>query len=279
MAGFIIIFVIGGVSGFMTGSVPVDWQLTDTYFVVAHIHYVLIGWNLFAVMVGIYHWFPKMAGRLLDERIGRWNFWLMFIGFNLGFFPMHIAGLLGMPRRVYTYPEGMGWDTVNLITTIGSYLFAVGFLLLIVNVVVSLRRGRAAGPNPWDADSLEWSMPSPPPPYNFVTIPTVASRSPLWEERLRATEHRSALREGPVLDHEKETVGTSPLDAQPNAILKMPEDLILPLLTALALSAAFAGALAHMWYLVGAATLVGLALTCASLWPRRQLGQTSEARS
>ena len=167
-AGFLIVFIIGGVSGFMTGSVPVDWQLTDTYFVVAHIHYVLIGWNLFAVMAGIYHSFPKMTGRLLSEKIGRWNFWLMFIGFNLGFFPMHISGLLGMPRRVYTYPENMGWDTLNLITTLGSYLFAIGFLLLIVNVIISLRRGPIAGPNPWDADSLEWATPSPPPPYNFV---------------------------------------------------------------------------------------------------------------
>ncbi len=278
MAGFIVVFVIGGVSGFMTGAVPVDWQLTDTYFVVGHIHYVLIGWNLFAVMVGIYHWFPKMTGRLLDERIGKWNFWLMFIGFNLGFFPMHIAGLLGMPRRVYTYPEGMGWDTVNLITTIGSYLFAVGFLLLLVNVIVSLRRGRVAGPNPWDADSLDWSTPSPPPPYNFVVIPSVASRSPLWEERLQPGEDRSALREGPVLEHEKEVVATSPLDAQPDAILKMPEDSILPLLTALALTVVFAAALAKDWWLGSAAAFVGLIFSLIWLWPRPQLGQTAGAR-
>ena len=139
VAGFIVVFVIGGVSGFMTGSVPVDWQLTDTYFVVAHIHYVLIGWNLFAVMAAIYYWFPKMTGRLLNERLGRWNFWVMFVGFNVGFFPMHISGLLGMPRRVYTYPEGMGWDTLNLITTIGSFVFAFGILLLLINVVISLR--------------------------------------------------------------------------------------------------------------------------------------------
>ena len=126
-AGFIVVFVIGGVSGFMTGAVPVDWQLTDTYFVVGHIHYVLIGWNLFAVMGAIYYWFPKMSGRILNERIGQWNFWLMFIGFNVGFFPMHILGLLGMPRRVYTYPEGMGWGTSNLIVTIGSYVLALAF--------------------------------------------------------------------------------------------------------------------------------------------------------
>ena len=140
-AGFIFVFVIGGVSGFMTGAVPTDWQLTDTYFVVAHIHYVLIGWNLFAVMGAIYFWFPKITGRMLSERIGRWNFWTMFIGFNVGFFPMHILGLIGMPRRIYTYPDGMGWGTSNLIVTIGSYVLALGFLLFVINVVVSLRRG------------------------------------------------------------------------------------------------------------------------------------------
>ena len=209
----------------MTGAVPTDWQLTDTYFVVAHIHYVLIGWNLFAVMGAIYFWFPKMTGRLLSESIGRWNFWLMFIGFNVGFFPMHILGLLGMPRRVYTYPEGMGWDTSNLIITIGAYVLAFGFLLFVWNVVVSLKSGRVAGPNPWDGDSLEWATPSPPPPFNFVVIPTVASRSPLWEDRLRESELRSSIDRGPVLDDGKEVLATTPLDAQPDAILKMPERL------------------------------------------------------
>ncbi|MBV9758225.1 MAG: cbb3-type cytochrome c oxidase subunit I, partial [Alphaproteobacteria bacterium] len=184
-AGFIVLFVIGGVSGFMTGSVPVDWQLTETYWIVAHIHYVLIGINLFPVVGGIYMWFPKMTGRMLSERLGKWNFWLMFIGFNLGFFPMHIVGLLGMPRRIYTYPAGFGWHALNLIITVGAFLLALGILLFLVNVVVSLRRGGIAGPNPWDAPSLEWATPSPPPPYNFAVIPSVASRHPLWEKRLQ----------------------------------------------------------------------------------------------
>src|SRR6202451_2947506 len=139
-ASMIVLFVIGGVSGFMTGSVPVDWQLHDTYFVVAHLHYVLIGINLFPVIGGLYFWFPKMTGRLMGERLGRWNFWTMFIGFNLGFFPMHIVGLMGMPRRVYTYAPGLGWDTINLITTVGSFVFAVGIGLFLVNLLVSLRR-------------------------------------------------------------------------------------------------------------------------------------------
>lgn len=273
--GFILVFVIGGVSGFMTGSVPADWQLTDTYFVVAHIHYVLIGWNLFAVMAAIYYWFPKMTGRLLDERLGRWNFWLSFTGFNVGFFPMHISGLLGMPRRVYTYPAGVGWDTLNLITTFGSYLFAVGVLLLIVNVWVSARRGRLAGPNPWDADSLEWATSSPPPPYNFAAIPVVASRSPLWEDRLQVSEHRTTLSRGMVLDEGKEAIATTALDAQPELILKMPADSITPLLMGLASLALFTALLFQAWWVALASGIIGLFIALMWLWPRPHLGQTA----
>ena len=269
--GFIVVFVIGGVSGFMTGSVPADWQLTDTYFVVAHIHYVLIGWNLFAVMGASYFWFPKMFGRMLDEHLGRWNFWLMFIGFNVGFFPMHITGLLGMPRRVYTYPDGMGWDTLNLIITIGSYVMAAGMLLFIVNVFYSLRRGVVAGPNPWDAATLEWSTPSPPPPYNFVVIPTLASRTPLWEDRLDEGPYRSELNEGMPLDHGKEVLGTSSLDAQPNVILRMPEDSLVPLFFALVLTLLFAGLIVKFWWLVVTCIGAGLLLQLIWLWPRSEL--------
>jgi cytochrome c oxidase subunit I len=278
-AGFVVVFVIGGVSGYMTGSVPIDWQLTDTSFVVAHIHYVLIGWNLFAVMGAIYFWFPKMTGRFLSESLGRWNFWLMFIGFNLGFFPMHISGLMGMPRRIYTYPADVGWNTLNLITSLGSFLFAVGFLVLLINVAASLRRGRLAGANPWDADSLEWSAPSPPPPYNFVAFPVVASRHPLWERRLRETSHCTVLGRGIVLDHGKEVVGTTAIDAEPNLILKMPEDSITPLLLSLAVTALFVGLLIHSWIWIVASIIAGLIFTAFWLWPeggrasaQRQLG-------
>jgi cytochrome c oxidase subunit I len=272
-AGFIVVFVIGGVSGFMTGSVPVDWQLTDTYFVVAHIHYVLIGWNLFAVMGALYHWFPKMSGRLLNEPLGKLTFWLMFIGFNVGFFPMHIVGLMGMPRRIYTYSPDMGWGTLNLITTIGSYVLALGLLLTLINVLVSLRRGALAAANPWDADSLEWSTPSPPPPFNFVVIPTVASRSPLWESRLQETEFSSTPHRGFVLDHGKETLGTTMLDAVPEVILKMPEDSLMPLLLSLALTVIFAALMTLSWWLLAAAGVVSLILLAVWLWPRAELGQ------
>jgi cytochrome c oxidase subunit I len=276
-AGFLIVFVIGGVSGFMTGAVPVDWQLTDTYFVVAHIHYVLIGWNVFPVMGAIYFWFPKMTGRLLDERLGRWNFWVTFVGFNIGFFPMHISGLLGMPRRIYSYPEGMGWDTLNLVTTIGSFIFAVGILLLLINVAVSRRGGRLAGPNPWDAATLEWSTASPPPPYNFAVIPIVGSRHPLWEDRLDESAGRSSLVRGLALDRGKESLATTGLDAQPEAILKMPEDSITPLLLALALTVVFSGLLAHSWWIAAAGGIAGLLVLLAWLWPSAQLGQSEEA--
>lgn len=277
-AGFIIVFVIGGVSGFMTASVPVDWQLTDTYFVVAHIHYVLIGWNLFAVLGALYHWFPKMSGRMLDETLGKISFWFIFIGFNVGFFPMHISGLLGMPRRIYTYSPEMGWSTLNLITSIGSFVLAIGLLITLVNVVRSLRVGRIAGPNPWDADTLEWSTSSPPPPYNFAVIPTVASRSPLWEDRLGEGQKSSPAR-GFVLDQGKETLGTTMLDAVPDVIVKMPEDSLAPLLLSLALAALFTTMMLEAWWWLAASAIAILVITVAWLWPRRSLGEIEGSTS
>ncbi len=275
-SSMIVLFVIGGVSGFMTGSVPVDWQLTDTYFVVAHIHYVLIGINVFPVVGGLYYWFPKFTGRLLNERLGYWNFWTMFVGFNLCFFPMHILGLQGMPRRVYTYPAGMGWGANNLIISIGAFLFAVGVLLLLINLAISVRRGRPAGANPWDAPTLEWSVSSPPPPYNFAVIPSVASRHPLWEAQLNETPERSRLRDGLLLDHGRETVGTTPLDGQPELILEMPGDTIAPVCLALGMGLLFAAGLGHLWWLAAlAAAACALALV-VWFWPRRADPATAE---
>jgi cytochrome c oxidase subunit I len=275
-ASTIVLFVIGGVSGFMTGSVPVDWQLTDTYFVVAHLHYVLIGINLFPVMGGLYFWFPKITGRMLGERLGRWNFWTMFIGFNVAFLPMHLTGLFGMPRRVYTYPAGLGWDTLNLITTLGAYLFAVGVLLTFINVVLSWRRGDKAVADPWHAPTLEWSVPSPPPAYNFDVIPIVQSRHPLWDEALIEGGAQSTVATGLYLDTGKETIATTPLDGEPDLILKMPEDTIAPLALTVALSLLFVGLLLHAWWL---AVLGGLGVVAAMitwLWPRVELDQIAE---
>jgi cytochrome c oxidase subunit I len=267
-AGFIVLFVIGGVSGVATAAVPFDRQLTDSYFIVAHLHYVLVGINVFPVIAGFYYWLPKMTGRMLNERLGRWNFWTMFLGFNLGFFPMHIAGLLGMPRRIYTYPAGLGWGTVNLVTTIGSYVFAVGVLLFLANVLWSLLRGPAAGPNPWDAPTLEWATSSPPPAYNFEVLPSVGSRHPLWEDRLPGEgTARSVLDRGPELDHGRETLGVTPLDAEPSEILTMPEDSLYPFLLALSLLVTFYGLLTSIWALAVAGALLVIAMTIGWLWP------------
>jgi cytochrome c oxidase subunit I len=269
MAGFIVLLVIGGVSGVATAAIAFDTQLTDTYFVVAHIHYVLIGINVFPVVAGLYYWFPKMTGRMMDETLGRWSFWIMFIGINVGFFPMHISGLLGMPRRVYTYPSGLGWDTVNLITTIGAFLFAIGVLLVIVNVIQSRIRGAPAGPNPWDGPTLEWATTSPPPAYNFPVIPTVASRHPLWESRL-AEGTQSLIAEGPALDQEKVTVETTPLDGQVTDVITMPEDTLFPLLHALAVTATFYGLVFRVDWLSITAGILVIGLTIGWLWPTRR---------
>jgi hypothetical protein len=209
--------------------------------------------------------------------LGRWNFWLMFVGFNLGFFPMHISGLMGMPRRVYTFQEGMGLDTLNLLTTIGAYILAIGFLLFIINVLVSLKRGELAGPDPWRAGTLEWTAPSPPPPYNFVVLPTLATRAPLWEAQLGEGPYRSNLAEGMPLDHGKEALASTTLDAQPEAILRMPEDSLMPLLLALALTALFAGLIIKLWWLVVVSFLAGLIFELVWIWPREQLGERRPA--
>ena len=275
-SSMILLFVIGGVSGFMTASVPVDWQLTDTYFVVAHLHYVLIGINVFPVLGAVYVWFPKMTGRMLDERLGRWNFWISFLGFNLAFLPMHLTGLFGMPRRVYTFADGMGWNTLNLITTIGSFVLAFGVLLFIVNVLKSLKSGAVAAPNPWDAPTLEWSIPSPPPPYNFAVIPTIASAYPLWEDRIGEKRVRSSIGRGMLLDKGKETIATTPIDAVPDMIVEMPEDSVAPAITALGTAIGFVGLLLKTMLLVSwTVTVLGAVVTILGivmwLWPRRDL--------
>ena len=275
VAGFVVLFVIGGVSGVVTAAVPFDWQVTDTYFVVAHIHYVLIGINVFPVVAAFYYWMPKMTGRMMSETLGKWNFWTMFIGFNLGFFPMHISGLLGMPRRVYTYPASAGWGSVNLITTIGSAVFAVGVLLFVINIFVSLRRGAFAGSNPWHAGTLEWAMESPPPPYNFAVIPIIRSRLPLWEDQLGDEtpgmipgEGHSHVSEGVVLAEGRETFGTSPLEAHPLHVLHMPEDSMFPFLLAVAMLGTAYGLVFSLWWLAILGGVGMLACLIGWLWPR-----------
>lgn len=279
-AGFILLFVIGGVSGFMTASVALDWQLTDSYFVVAHLHYVLLGINVFPVVGGLHFWFPKITGRMMGDKLGKWTFWTMFVGFNLAFFPMHITGLMGMPRRVYTYDANLGVGWLNLISTVGAFVFAVGVLLLLINIWKSLRDGAPAGKNPWDAPTLEWSTTSPPPVYNFATLPQVASRHPLWEERLGETEQRSILGDGPhdgmVLDKDKETIGVTPLDAEPNVVLKMPEDSLLPVLLTIGMTILFAGFLTQIVWLMVTGGLAEIVILALWLTPTRRPDEEEE---
>jgi cytochrome c oxidase subunit 1 len=181
--GFIGMFTMGGLSGIMHASPPVDLQQTDSYFVVAHLHYVLFGGSIFGLMAGIYYWWPKIFGRLLSERLGKWHFWLMLAGFNLTFFPMHILGLLGMPRRIYTYAPDLGWNGLNLLATAGAFVLALSFVVFIANVVRTARSGEPAPADPWDGRTLEWSIPSPPPDYNFARIPHVHDRDEFWLEK------------------------------------------------------------------------------------------------
>ena len=256
--GFIVIFVIGGLSGVMVASVPLDLQVHDTYFVVAHFHYVLIGGAVFPLFAGFYYWFPKITGRMLSERLGRWNFWLFAIGFNVAFFPMHLLGLLGMPRRVYTYPADMGWGPYNLVSTLGAYMVALSVLIFLINVVRSLRKGEAAGANPWGAPSLEWATTSPPPSYNFAYAPVVSSVAPLW----------SSAEEGlPVMDglmsEEREVLITTAVEAEPDIRYSSPPPSIWPLLTALSLTALFIGSIFNQWAVVVGSIPVGL---CVLFW-------------
>ena len=195
IVGFIYMFVVGGLSGIMFLAIPFDQQLTDTYFVVAHFHYIIFGAAVFPIFGGMYYWFPKVTGRLYFERPGQISFWIIFLGTNLLFFPMHIVGLLGMPRRQYTYPSGLGWASYNLAETIGGYLTAAGIVLLLGNLVVSRLRGAPAGRDPWHAATLEWTVSSPPPAYNFAVIPKVSSAYANWDDHDREADRRR-LEEG-----------------------------------------------------------------------------------
>ena len=181
--GFVALFLIGGLDGIHLAVLPVDWQITDSYYVVAHIHYVLFGGAIFGLFSGIYYWFPKMFGRRLGETLGKWHFWVMFLGMNLVFMPMHVLGIEGMPRRIYTYGAGRGWEIWNFVETIGAFLVATAILIFVVNYILTMMKEQTNEMDPWDAFTLEWTTSSPPPNYNFAEIPTVRSRRPLWDQK------------------------------------------------------------------------------------------------
>ena len=258
--GFVITFVIGGLSGVIIAAVPLDLQLHDTYFIVAHFHYVLIGGAVFPLLGAITYWYPKVTGRMMSETLGKVGFWAIFLGFNLTFFPMHIAGLLGMPRRVYTYPPGMGLELPNILSTIGGAVVAAAVFGFVVNMIVSLR-GKAAGPNPWGAPSLEWATASPPPSYNFAHIPVAESRTPLWD-----SENGLPVVHGLRVE-ERELLATTIMSASPDIREASAGNSLWPMIAAIATTGMFIGSVFSPWAVVVGAIPAGIALL-AWFWPK-----------
>src|SRR5713101_2304570 len=237
------LFTIGGISGIMHSSPPADLQQTDTYFIVAHFHYVLFGGSIMGIFAGIYHYFPKVMGRLMDEKLGKIHFWLTFIAMNLTFFPMHFSGMLGMPRRIYTYDAGQGWDLYNAMSSAGAMIFPIAMAIFIYNFFVSRKRGEIAGSNPWGAGTLEWTIPSPPPEYNFAKIPTVTSRYPIWE--------------GKEVDHADARINAQEGKTPADLGIVMPYNSIKPLFVALGLVIMFCGLITTRALIgVGAALMI-----------------------
>jgi cytochrome c oxidase subunit 1 len=259
--GFVVIFIIGGVTGVMIASVPFDLQVHDTYFIVAHFHYVILGGVVTPLFGACYLWFPKMTGRMLSERMGKWHFWLWFIGVNATFFPMHILGLHGMPRRVYTYLPEMGWGNLNLLVSLGAVVIVSSVAVFVVNVLVSWRAGAVAGPDPWGGPTLEWAAASPPRPWNFHHVPVVEGRSPMWEEH-----DELPIAEG-LATHKREMLVTTALDAVPDSRHDMPAESIWPFVMAVAVAATFIPAIYTPWA-YPAGFVIGVIAFAGWAWPR-----------
>ncbi|TAV41664.1 cytochrome c oxidase subunit I [Rhizobium leguminosarum] len=259
--GFMVIFVIGGMTGVMVASVPFDTQVHDTYFVVAHFHYVLVGGAVFPLLGAIYYWFPKITGRMMSETLGRWVFGLIFTGFNLTFFPMHILGLQGMPRRIYTYQPEMPWSGLNMFVSLSAVILAAGFLLFFIDAIRSAASGPAAPANPWGASTLEWATSSPPPSYNFARLPLVGSLDPLSEKS-----ETLAVASG-LSVHRRELIVSSVVEALPEARESSPGNSIWPLWSALATTVLLIWSIFTPWAVLWGSIPVSIALI-GWFWPK-----------
>jgi heme/copper-type cytochrome/quinol oxidase subunit 1 len=264
IGGFITFFVLGGLSGIMFAAVPFDQAATDTYFVVAHFHFIIFGAAVFPVLGGLFYWFPKVTGRLYHEGLAKASFWVTFLGTALTFFPMHIVGLLGMTRRVYTYPSSVGWDAYNLAETIGSYILAIGLLMIAGNLIWSRLRGAPSGPDPFHGGTLEWTIPSPPPEYNFAVIPTVTSAYPNWDVEDREADRRRLERGELVYETGHETPASTVRDGILDDVLEMPSGSWAPPAVALVTAIGFVMLLTQHYVI--AAIVAGLALLVVAGW-------------
>ncbi|MEU3453406.1 cytochrome c oxidase subunit I [Micromonospora sp. NPDC006766] len=269
LIGFLFTFLIGGLTGAMFAVTAFDQQVTDSYFVVAHFHYVLLGGAVFPMLAGLYYWLPKVTGRMYHEGLGRWAFWLVLAGMQLTFFPMHLYGLFGMPRRVYTYRGDLGWDVGNLIATVGAYVLAAGLLLVLIGVVHAIRRGRPAPSDPWGGDTLEWTTTSPPESYNFPVLPQVHSLHPTWDERTAESIGAGATQDR-ILSEGRRTLFTSELDARYERAVEMAESTLIPFVLACWLLLFFISMLFSWWLVAGFAAVAVVVTMGVWLWPSRR---------
>jgi cytochrome c oxidase subunit I+III len=273
--GFVVLFVMGGITGIMVAVLPFDIQVHDSYFVVAHFHYVLIGGVVFPMIAGLHYWLPKITGYLMSETLGKWSFWLTFIGFNVTFFPMHVMGFEGMPRRVFTYSETLGLDLLNLIATVGAFILTAGFVVVVINMIVSRVLKYDAGPNPWNADTLEWATTSPPQPYAFYRPPVVRGRNPLWETddpsvvTPRFDDAANAMAGKP--ETWRATLATDSITGEPSGIHPLAGPTLVPLIASLGVVGIFLGILLQ-FYTVSIASIVFTGgYLVYWLWPREEL--------